>query len=61
MSITPETRQTLIGCVALTVVEAVAVLEGFNGNVAAVYVAGIIAMVAPVAKRRALPAQEEDK
>jgi hypothetical protein len=57
----PETRQTLIGCVALTIVEAVAILEGFNGSVLAVYVAGIIGLVAPVAKRQALPRQEEDE
>jgi hypothetical protein len=59
--VNPETRQTLIGCVALTVVETVAVLEGFNGNVVAVYAAGIISLVAPEAKRRALPSQEEDE
>lgn len=45
----PETRQTLIGVVGLSVVEIVALLEGFNGPVLAAYMASVVALVAPQA------------
>lgn len=45
----PETRQTLIGVVGLSTVEAVALLEGFNGFVLTAYFGAVIALVAPEA------------
>jgi len=45
----PETRQTLIGVFGLTVVEAVALTEGFNGPVAVSYFAAVLGLVAPEA------------
>lgn len=43
----PETRQTLIGVVGLTVVEIVALQEGFNGAVLTAYMVSVIGLVAP--------------
>jgi len=43
------TRQTLIACIGLTLVEIVALLEGFDGQVTTAYFAAILAVVAPEA------------
>lgn len=51
----PETRQTLIGVLSLTVVQIVALMEGFNGQVMAAYLVALVAMVAPEALDKALP------
>jgi hypothetical protein len=48
-SMNAETRQTLIGVVGLSLVEAVALLEGFNGVVLTAYFAAVIALVSPKA------------
>jgi len=48
----PKTRQTLIGVSGLTVVEIVALLEHFNGQVTTVYFAAVLAVVAPEALDR---------
>jgi hypothetical protein len=45
----PETRQTFIGVTGLTIVETVALLEGFDGAVLSAYFVAIIALVAPQA------------
>lgn len=45
----PETRQTLIGVVGLSVVESVALIEGFNGFVLTAYFAAVIALMSPQA------------
>jgi len=45
----PETRQTLIGVLGLTVVEVVALLEGFNGAVLTAYFVAVLAVTAPEA------------
>lgn len=45
----PETRQTLIGVFGLTIVEVVALIEGFNGVVMSAYFAAVVALVAPEA------------
>ena len=43
----PETRQTLIAVIGLTLVEITALMEGFNGRVTAAYFVSVIAVVAP--------------
>lgn len=45
----PETRQTLIGVVGLTVVFSVALTEGYNGRVAVAYGLAVIAITSPEA------------
>lgn len=45
----PETRQTLIGVVGMTVTEIVALAEGFNGMVLTAYLVAVVALVAPEA------------
>jgi len=44
-----QTRQTVIGVVALSVVESIALLQGFNGVVTAAYMGAISALLAPEA------------
>jgi len=43
----PETRQTVIGVLGLTIVEVVALREGFNGAVTVSYFVAVIALAAP--------------
>lgn len=45
----PETRQTLIGVTGLSIVESVALLEGFNGLVLTAYMGAVIALISPQA------------
>jgi len=45
----PDTRQTLIGVIGLTVVEVVALTRGFNGPVTVAYFVGVVGLVAPKA------------
>jgi hypothetical protein len=47
-----QTRQTLIGVTGLTAVMIVALLQGFNGEVTAVYFAAVVALVSPEALDR---------
>jgi hypothetical protein len=47
-----KTRQTLIGVTGLTVVMVVALLQGYNGEVTAVYFAAVIGLVSPEALDR---------
>jgi hypothetical protein len=42
-----ETRQTLIAVAGLTVVQVVALHEGFNGRVTTAYFLSVLAVVAP--------------
>lgn len=43
----PETQQTIIGVLGLTVVFGVALLEGYNGRVTTAYAVAVVALVAP--------------
>jgi len=43
----PETQQTIVGVLGLTVVFAVALLEGYNGRVTTAYAVAVMALVAP--------------
>lgn len=45
----PETRQTLIGVVGMTAVQLMALWEGFNGRVTAVYFVSVVGVIAPQA------------
>lgn len=47
MSMQPQTRQTLIGVIGLTVVEVVALIEGYNGHVLLSYFVTVTGLVAP--------------
>lgn len=48
----PETRQTLIGVVGLTLVELMAIHEGFNGRVMMSYFLAVVALISPQAMDR---------
>jgi len=45
----PDTRQTMMGVFGLTLVEVVALTQGFNGTVTGTYFLAVIAIVAPQA------------
>jgi len=45
----PETRQTLIAVLSLTIIELTALLRGFDGTVAMAYFACLLAVVSPEA------------
>ena len=45
----PETRQTLIAVLCLTIVELTALLRGFDGTVAMAYFGCLLAVISPEA------------
>jgi hypothetical protein len=45
----PETRQTLIGVIGLSIVMAVALLQGAGAEVTIAYFAAVVALVSPQA------------
>jgi len=50
-----DTRPTLIGVTGMTVMAAVALLEGYNGRVTAAYLIGVVALISPKALNEVPP------